>query len=74
MNSRKLVITKMTIKVIMLVLSVLLVLGNVANYLSKDRSVNRLITKKIDINGSMQWISLSEELRSSDKSVVLFLH
>ena len=45
MNSRKLVITKMTIKVIMLVLSVLLVLGNVANYLSKDRSVNRLITK-----------------------------
>lgn len=74
MNSRKLVIAKMTIKVIMLVMSVLLVLGNVANYLSKDRSVNRLITKKIDINGSMQWISLSEELRSSDKPVVLFLH
>lgn len=58
----------------MIILSVLLVLGNIANYLSKDRSVSRLIAKKIKINGSMQWISLSEEPGSTDKPVVLFLH
>ncbi|UNC91264.1 alpha/beta fold hydrolase [Candidatus Contubernalis alkaliaceticus] len=74
MTSRKMVIAKMTIIIIMIILSVILVLGNVVNFLSKDRSVDRLITKKIEINGSMQWISLSEELLSNDKPVVLFLH
>lgn len=74
MKGRKLVIAKMVIVTIILVVAVLLVLGNLANYLSKDRSVSRLITKKIDINGSKQWISLSEEIRSSDKPLVLFLH
>ena len=73
-KGRKLVIAKMVIVTIILVVAVLLVLGNLANYLSKDRSVSRLITKKIDINGSKQWISLSEEIRSSDKPLVLFLH
>src|SRR5690554_2599 len=74
MNSRKLGIAKMTIIIITIILSVLLILGNVVNYLSQNRSVSRLMTKKIEINGSMQWITISEELGSIDKPVVLFLH
>ncbi len=74
MCSKKLGIVARTLIILMIVLSASIALGNTVNYLSKDRSVDRLTTKKIDINGSMQWISLSEVFPNSDRPVVLFLH
>ena len=74
MNSRRLVIKKTIIMTVMIILFVLIVSGSIANSLSKDRFIDRLITKKIEINGSMQWISMTENQHKSGKPVVLFLH
>ncbi len=57
-----------------LMLPLLLVMGSVVKYLSSDRSSDPLLLERIDINGAMQWISLSETTLKTDKPVVLFLH
>lgn len=59
---------------IIIILYLMLIIGYMANYACKDRSISKLLTKEIIINGSKQWISISCEDHSSDKPVVLFLH
>ena len=61
-----------------IVLSSLLILsmvtGIIAMHFSKNDTQNHLIPEKVDINGSNQWISLSDTLSPALKPVILFLH
>lgn len=75
MRFRKVGVTLATsLIIIKLTLTLLLVLGHAIKVLARDSSSDQLILKKVEINETPQWISLSEEPHKSDKPVILFLH
>jgi pimeloyl-ACP methyl ester carboxylesterase len=75
MQSGRIEVTWITaLLLVALMLPLLLGLGSVVKYLSGDRSSDRLILERIDINGAEHWISLSEADPIKDKPIVLFLH
>lgn len=60
--------------VVLLILSFLLLVGSGVKYLSSDRTSEALMLERLNINGTEQWISISEATPVQDKPVILFLH
>lgn len=75
MMIRKMILIIFRISLFFLSLSlILLAVAFTVNTLQKNRDVPGLILERVEINGSTQWISLTEKPSESHKPVTLFLH
>lgn len=62
------------VSVLIFLISISLFTGSIVMYFSKNREAAQLHLEKVSINGTKQWISLSELPSQNKKPVLLFLH